>query len=44
MKVYKAGINIKSKVMKGKENYLQEKGEQFNKICKTLREHDMSFL
>ena len=30
--------------MKGKENYLQENGKQFNKICKLLSDHEVSFL
>ena len=29
--------------MKGKENYVQENGKQFNKMCKLLRDHEVSF-
>ena len=42
MKAYK--LEKMMKVMKGRENYLQKNRKQFCKICKTLRNYEVSFL
>ena len=43
-KVMKKESDVKIKVMKSKEKFLQKNGKKISKICETLRKHEVSFL